>query len=113
MTEAEAEDIARERRRDDSERMMGWEINAAQLYAYVQEYGQPSSMEELREETHVSLRRAWDKLKEQGYGTGEGVSGLVSALEEWAPEFEKKYGKEKARKAAREGFFEWPDEHEA
>lgn len=113
MTESEAGDIARERRRDTPKRMMDWEINAAQLYAYVQEHGQPSSMEELYEETKVSPRQAWDRLKEQGYGIGEGVTGLVSALEEWAPEFEEEYGKEKAREAARKGLFKWPDQHEA
>jgi len=113
MTESEAGDIARERRRDTPKRMMDWEINAAQLYAYVQEHGQPSSMEELCEETKVSPRQAWDRLKEQGYGIGEGVTGLVSALEEWAPEFEEEYGKEKAREAARKGLFKWPDQHEA
>jgi hypothetical protein len=110
QTEGEAQKIAHERRRDNSERMMDWEINAAQLYAYVQEYGQPSSMKELQEETKVSPRQAWDKLKEQGYGIGEGVTGLVSALEEWAPEFEEEYGLRKARQAASP--FNWPDEHE-
>lgn len=110
MTESEAGDIARERRRDDPKRMMDWEINAAQLYAYVQEHGQPSSMKELHEDTHVSPRQAWDRLKEQGYGIGEGVAGLVSALEEWAPEFEEEYGVRKARQAASP--FNWPDEHE-
>jgi hypothetical protein len=112
-TETRAGDFTRDRRQDDSKRMTKWEINAAQLYAYAQEHGQPSSMKEFRNETHVSPRQAWDKLKEQGYGIGAGVSGFVDALEKWAPDFEEKYGKEKARKAARKGFFKWPDEHEA
>lgn len=110
MSDTEAGDIARDRRRDASERIMGWQKNAAQMYAYVQKYDAPSSKSELEEKAEVSTRQAFDRLKERGYGTGTGVSGLVSALQEWASEFEKQYGVQKARKAAHP--FIWPDEHE-
>jgi hypothetical protein len=111
LTEGEAMEIAKKDRNGDSRRMMDWEINAAQLYAYVQEHGQPSSKDEWEDETKVSTRQAWDRLRENDYGIGTGVNGLHNALKEWAPEFEQKYGTRKARRAASP--FNWPDEHEA
>lgn len=111
MTEEEAEEIAEKERSGNYRRMMDWEMNAAQLYAYVQEHGQPSSMDEWEAETKVSTRQAWDRLQENDYGIGTGVSGLHNALREWAPEFERKYGTQKAKRAASP--FTWPDEHEA
>jgi hypothetical protein len=111
LTEGEAEEIAEKDGNGDSRRMMDWEINAAQLYAYVQEHGQPSSKDEWEDETKVSTRQAWDRLRENDYGIGTGVNGLHNALQEWAPEFEQKYGTRKAKRAASP--FNWPDEHEA
>lgn len=111
LTEGEAKEIAEKDRNDDSRRMMDWENNAAQLYAYAQEHGQPSSMDEWEDETKVSTRQAWDRLRENDYGIGTGANGLYDALNEWAPEFERKYGTQKANRAAQP--FNWPDEHEA
>jgi len=111
LTEGEAKKIAEKEEKGDTTRMMDWEINAAQLYAYVQEHGQPSSMDEWKDETEVSTRQAWDRLQENDYGIGTGVNGLHSALKEWAPEFEREHGTQKAKQAAFP--FNWPDEHEA
>lgn len=111
LTEGEAKKIAEKEEKGDTTRMMDWEINAARLYAYVQEHGQPSSMDEWKDETKVSTRQAWDRLQENDYGIGTGVNGLHSALKEWAPEFEREHGTQKAKQAASP--FNWPDEHEA
>lgn len=110
MTEEDASGLANQTDEAHPERIMTWQENAAYLYAYLQKHERPESMNALEENSGVSVRQAWDQLKKRDYGAGRGVSGLIGALKEWAPEFENHYGIEKARNAAWPS--EWPEEHE-
>lgn len=98
------------RRSDTHQQIMTWQENAAQFYAYLQSHGRPESKSDLEDETKLSTRQAWDQLKERGYGVGKGLDGLISALEKWAPEFEERYGRKKAIRAAKP--FDWPRQQE-
>lgn len=87
-----------------------WEKNAAVMFAYVEQYREPRTLDDFEDKTDVSHRRAWDKLKEESYASSIGVSGLIDALRKWAPDFEDRYGYPKARAAAKP--FDWPRQKE-
>lgn len=113
MTEAEAQDVAREDPRFETSTPAKWEKNAARMYAYICQFGKPNSIGSLENKIEhkgelksFSHARAWRKLKEEEYATSEGLDGLVDALEDWAPNFEAEYGARKAVGAAKP--FEWP-----
>ena len=114
MTQEDARGLADQTDKKHPERVEVWQENAAHLYAFLKEQKKkgerPESISELAESSGTSTRQAWDRLKDRGYGIGQGFDGLVRALEEWAPEFENHYGIKTARKAALPAV--WPREHE-
>ncbi|MCS4180181.1 hypothetical protein GGQ07_001621 [Salinibacter ruber] len=114
MTQEDARGLADQTDKKHPERVEVWQENAAYLYAFLKEQKKkgerPESISELAESSGTSTRQVWDRLKDRGYGIGQGFDGLVRALEEWAPEFENHYGIKTARKAALPAV--WPREHE-
>ncbi|MCS4195929.1 hypothetical protein [Salinibacter ruber] len=91
-----------------------WEENAAMMHAYFSNHGAPEYLGEVDEIIaeeglldSFSHEHAWKKLREEGWALSKGnIQSLVDALENWAEDFEKKYG---ARKADRLAYvFDWP-----
>jgi hypothetical protein len=113
LTEEEAQEAAREAIEDKST-PEGWEKNAAMMHAYFSNHTTPeyiSKVDEAMEEAggldSFSYEHAWKKLRKEGWATSKGkIQALEDALEEWALEFEEKYGASKAVDAAKP--FEWP-----
>jgi len=92
-----------------------WEVNCARMYAYLHEHEMPDRLrpdldDAIEENTDIDSfghEHAWRTLRENGYDPpGQGTDALPKALEEWAPEFQEKYGWAKARGAAAP--LEWP-----